>query len=326
MSVDDLITRLLDGNRRALARLISLVESRAVDVAAVMSRLFPHMGRAQILGFTGPPGAGKSTLVDKVTEFYRRAGKTVGVVAIDPSSPFSGGALLGDRIRMHRHSQDTGVFIRSLGTRGSHGGLSRSTRDTVRLMDAAGLDVVMIETVGVGQTELDIMEVAHTTTVVLVPESGDVVQTMKAGLTEIADIFVVNKSDRDGADIIEKELVGMIELNPPSAWKIPVLKTQATKSVGVTDLCARIDEHTAMVKAGTVERRRIKLTADKEMVEILAGRLEDGLARAMNAHDDGVGRIVHDVLAGRENPYAAAASLSSDPELLRRIFASPVHP
>ncbi|MCZ7585770.1 MAG: methylmalonyl Co-A mutase-associated GTPase MeaB [Deltaproteobacteria bacterium] len=198
----DLVKRLLAGERRALARMISLVEARAVDVATVMSEIYPATGRAAILGFTGPPGAGKSTLVDKVTILLREREMTVGVLAIDPSSPFSGGALLGDRIRMHRHFGDDGVFIRSLGTRGSHGGLSRATRDAARLMDAAGFDVVIVETVGVGQTELDIMELARTTTVVLVPESGDVVQTMKAGLTEIADIFVVNKSDRQGSDAI----------------------------------------------------------------------------------------------------------------------------
>ncbi|MBZ0272806.1 methylmalonyl Co-A mutase-associated GTPase MeaB [bacterium] len=317
----DYAKRVLAGDRRALARLITLVESRATDVPSVMAEIYPATGRAVILGFTGPPGAGKSTLVDKVTAHFRARDMTVAVVAVDPSSPFTGGALLGDRIRMHRHFGDAGVFIRSLGSRGSHGGVSRATRDVVRLMDAAGFDVVIVETVGVGQTELDIMEIARTTTVVLVPESGDVVQTMKAGLTEIADIFVVNKSDRAGADAIFRELSQMIELNDPSAWRVPVLQTQALKNIGVDELCAKIEAHGECLASPDAPVRRVKLTPERELVEVLASQLEAGVIR-LDDKDNDAARLVRDVAEGRENPYAAAARIAKSPDLLRELLTA----
>ena len=316
---DDLIKRLLEGDKKALARMISLVEARSVDVTRVMAEIFPHTGRAQILGFTGPPGAGKSTLVDKVTSHYRSLNKSVGVIAIDPSSPFSGGALLGDRIRMHRHAGDPDVFIRSLGTRGSFGGLSRATRSVIRLMDAAGTDVVIVETVGVGQTELDIMKVARTTMVVLVPESGDVVQTLKAGLTEIADIFIVNKSDRDGADSIALELRQMVELDPASQWSVPVLLTQATKSIGVDELCRNIDEHGRLIESGYKDKRKSTYTADKELIEVISGKIEDGLKNSL-CTDSRLARLFQDVLAGERDPYSAVGEIVSDQNMLLELF------
>src|SRR6266478_4413071 len=227
MDISRLLERYDGGDRRALARLITLVENRTPEVAAVMQRLYPRIGRAMVIGLTGPPGAGKSTLGDKLIGQFRAEGKKVGVVAVDPSSPFSGGAVLGDRVRMQEHFLDEGVFIRSLSTRGRHGGLARATREVVHLLDAFGHDVVLVETVGVGQTELDIMGLAHTTVVVLVPEAGDTIQVMKAGLLEIADVFVVNKADRDGADRMKSELIQMLHLRPASAWNIPVILTQA---------------------------------------------------------------------------------------------------
>src|SRR5947209_8431491 len=190
---------MLGGDRVALARLMTLVENRAPGLPALMSRLHPHTGGAHVIGVTGPPGAGKSTLTDRITARLRAAGHRVGIVAVDPTSPFSGGAVLGDRIRMQAHFLDPGVFIRSLASRGSHGGVARPTRDVIRLLDAYGMDRVLVETVGVGQTELDVMRLADTTVVVLVPEAGDAVQVMKAGLLEIADLFLVNKADREGA-------------------------------------------------------------------------------------------------------------------------------
>src|SRR5947207_14910474 len=221
------------GDRVALARLMTLVENRAPGLPALMSRVYPGSGRAHVIGITGPPGAGTSTLTDRVTARLRAAGTRVGIVAVDPSSPFSGGAVLGDRIRMQTHFLDPGVFIRSLASRGSHGGVARATRDVTRLLDAFGMEHVIVETVGVGQTELDLMRLADTTVVVLVPEAGDAVQVMKAGLLEIADIFVVNKADRDGADRMKSELVQMLHLRGSPGWDIPVLATQAAADVGV---------------------------------------------------------------------------------------------
>ncbi|QQR80560.1 MAG: methylmalonyl Co-A mutase-associated GTPase MeaB [Deltaproteobacteria bacterium] len=240
----DLVSQMLAGDRLALTRLISKVESRSPDVLSIMSQVQEKCGQTWCIGITGPPGAGKSTLTDKVISQYRQQGKKVGVVAIDPSSPFSGGAVLGDRIRMQDHAGDDGVFIRSLGSRGSHGGLSRATREVVKLFDAYGMDVVIVETVGVGQTELDIMEIANTTIVVLTPESGDAIQTLKAGIMEIADIFVVNKADRDGSLLMQTELKAMLELGAKrSKWELPVLLVQAYKNIGVDELVKSVSQH-----------------------------------------------------------------------------------
>src|SRR5262245_38661084 len=226
----DLVKRMLDGDRLALARLITRVENRLPDVPEIIRAIHPHTGRAYVLGVTGPPGAGKSTLVDRLTAHLRAKGATVGIIAVDPSSPYTGGAVLGDRIRMQAHTLDPGVFIRSMATRGSLGGLARATGDIIKLMDAFGFPWIIVETVGVGQTELDIIRQVDTTVVALVPESGDSIQAMKAGLMEVADVFVVNKADRDGAHALMAELKFSVHLHYTSSaqprdvdWEVPVL-------------------------------------------------------------------------------------------------------
>ena len=237
-----LAEKILQGDIRAAARLMRDIDDGLKSAVEELKALYPHTGKAFIVGLTGPPGAGKSTLVDQLTAAYRKQNKRVGVVAVDPTSPFTGGAILGDRIRMNRHADDDGVFIRSLATRGYLGGLSRSTGDVVNVMDAMGMDVVIIETVGVGQDEIDIVRMAHTTVVVMVPGLGDDIQAIKAGILEIGDIFVVNKADREGADRTVRELANMLDMKPVKSgeWQANVLKTEAQRNRGIEELVEEI--------------------------------------------------------------------------------------
>jgi len=315
----DLVVRVLAGDRLALARLMTLVENRAPELPDVMSRLYAHTGRAHVVGITGPPGAGKSTLADALIARLRAAGRRVGVVAVDPSSPFSGGAVLGDRIRMQAHFLDPGVFIRSLATRGSHGGLPRAARDVVRLLDAFGSDVVLVETVGVGQTELDVMRVADSIVVVLVPEAGDAVQVMKAGLLEIADVFVVNKADRDGALRMVSELEQMLHLRPPAPWTIPVLPTEAVRGIGVDAVIEALERHRGFVssdaeRAGRAAARRAADTIDIVDEEVRR-RLEAGLVADAN----GLGALLESVRQGAVDPYSAALRILGDDAALTNL-------
>ena len=279
-----LVDRMLAGDRLALARLITRVENRMPGVAEIMRAVQPHLGRAHVLGITGPPGAGKSTLVDRLTTRLRAEGVRVAIIAVDPSSPFTGGAVLGDRIRMQAHTLDPDVFIRSMATRGSLGGLAAATGDVIKLMDAAGFPWILIETVGVGQTELDIIKQADTTVVTLVPESGDSVQAMKAGLMEVADIFVVNKADRDGAHALMAELRFSVHLHYSSSvspkdidWEIPVLAAQATNDVGLAELLAEVKRHRSVLEQTDAreKRRRARRRADLRtlLIEEFAGRV-----------------------------------------------------
>src|SRR6202050_2733257 len=287
--LEKLLERFDRADKVALARLITLIENHAPERNAVIERIYAKTGHAHIVGITGPPGAGKSTLVNLLIAKYRALGKQVAVLAIDPSSPFSGGAVLGDRVRMTDHYKDNGVYIRSISSRGSHGGLSRAAREIVKLLDAFGHDIIIIETVGVGQTELSVMDLADTTVVVTVPEGGDGVQVMKAGLNEIADLFVVNKADRDGADRIKAELELSVHLRPAVGRRPLVLMTQASNDVGIDALVLAIGRHADYQRehhdpARDLERRT------REFVEVLTSQLEERTERALK---DGAGSAQH---------------------------------
>jgi LAO/AO transport system kinase len=305
-----LVKDMLAGHRLSLARIISKLENRDSDVSSLMAALYPMTGKAQIWGLTGPPGAGRSTLVDRITFKLRKKGKKVAIVAIDPSSPFTGGAVLGDRIRMQQHSGDPGVYIRSLGTRGKHGGLSHSSKEVVLALDAAGFDVILVETAGVGQTELDILKLAQTIAVILVPESGDSIQVMKAGLMEIADLFVINKSDRAGADALSKELVTMVGMSAHDAnsWIVPVLKTEGTRNLGIEELVNQIEEHQTHL---TLSGKRISKTQDflkTEVADILNERLNKSVFSAFETAS-GI-ELLSQLFLRKIDPYSAADMIS----------------
>lgn len=317
---DSLVERMLGGDRVALARLLTLVENRAPVLPVLMSRVYPKTGRAQVVGITGPPGAGKSTLTDRVTARLRAAGKRVGIVAVDPSSPFSGGAVLGDRIRMQTHFLDPGVFIRSLASRGSHGGVARATRDVIRVLDAFGMDHVLVETVGVGQTELDIMRLADTTVVVLVPEAGDAVQVMKAGLLEIADLFLVNKADREGAERMKSELVQMLHLRPASPWSIPVLLTQAANDVGIDAVVDALAEHHAFLTADGQREQRARARREGELLDVLSEELRRRIERGLGGSRDGLTPLLEAVRGGTVDPYSAALRILEDASTLEGLL------
>ncbi|MEU4293906.1 methylmalonyl Co-A mutase-associated GTPase MeaB [Kribbella sp. NPDC026596] len=307
--VGELVERAREGDSRAVARLISLVEDESPLLREVMAALSPHAGHAHIVGITGSPGVGKSTSTSALVSAYRASGKQVGVLAVDPSSPFSGGALLGDRVRMQDHATDTGVFIRSMASRGHLGGLAWSTPQALRVLDAAGFDVVLVETVGVGQSEVEIAGMADTTLVLLAPGMGDGIQAAKAGILEVGDIYVVNKADRDGVQNVTRDLRSMLALaeRAEGAWSPPILKTVASRNEGVAEVVAAIDDRLEWMRSNGVltERRRSRARDEIEAIAMTA-------LRSRFAHLHGDARL--DVLAakvadGGTDPYAAADEL-----------------
>jgi LAO/AO transport system kinase len=311
-SVSDLVARAQDSDPRAVARLISMVEDASPRLREVATALAPHTGRAQVVGLTGSPGVGKSTSTSALVSALRKQGKRVGVLAVDPSSPFSGGALLGDRVRMQEHATDSGVFIRSMATRGHLGGLSWATPQALRVLDAAGCDVVLVETVGVGQSEIEVVSLADTTIVLLAPGMGDGIQAAKAGILEVADIFVVNKADRDGADQTVRDLRYMLSLGERrerdgSTWKAPIVRTIASKGEGIDEVVATLDQHREwMAKSGERDRRRqLRARAEIEAITLEQVRMRIGDIRGSGNLPELAKRVV----AGELDPYTAAEEL-----------------
>ena len=298
-----LIDRLRAGDTRALARAISTVENRAPGWSDLLKALFPHTGKARIVGLTGAPGAGKSTLVDQLAKHYRKQNQTVGIIAVDPTSPYTGGAILGDRIRMQDHYSDPGIYIRSMATRGSLGGLARTTADVATVLDASGRNRVLIETVGVGQDEVDIVRLADVTVVILVPGMGDDVQTIKAGIMEIADIFDINKSDREGAERVEREIRAMQSLDArKDGWTPPVVKTVASEGKGTSELAAAIADYEAYLQKENLAFRKNVENWQERLVEML----RDAMLDEARAQMDGgtLERYAAEVAEHKRDPYS----------------------
>ena len=305
--MENTIKKALKGDPRAIARLISLVESESTFAHEIMKAIYPHTGKAHLIGVTGAPGAGKSTLVDKIISRYKELGKSVGIIAVDPSSPFSGGAILGDRLRMQQHALDPSVFIRSMGTRGSLGGLSRAAYEAALILDACGKDIVIIETAGVGQTEIDIVRIADTVILLLVPGMGDDVQIMKAGIMEIADIFVVNIADREGADKIVAEVNLMLDIAGERSWRPPVLKAIAESGQGVDDIIRAVEEHRLYLQKSEEGKKRRSSRIRHEVEEILRrdiARIVEKQWKERSSND-----LIEALASRRSDPYTEAGRL-----------------
>jgi len=309
--VSALADRVLSGDVRAAARLMRLIDDAQPEAEEALRKLWPRTGHAQIVGITGNPGAGKSTLVDRLIAHLRSRGKTVGVLAVDPTSPFTGGAILGDRIRMQDHALDSGVFIRSLATRGQLGGLSRATSDCARVLDAMGKEVILIETVGVGQDEVEVCRLAHTTVVVVVPGLGDDIQAIKAGILEVADLFAVNKSDREGADRTVRDLRSMLELNHAmgkdiGGHEIAIVKCVASRDEGTADLWNAIDAHYQFLKSGPGLLQRETQRAKSELVEVLRERLLEVALEKLAEHGARLDDLALQIANRQTDPYSVA--------------------
>jgi LAO/AO transport system kinase len=304
-----LIDSIRSGDTRSLARAISAIENRRPGWSDLMKALFPHTGKARVLGLTGPPGAGKSTLVDQLAKLYRKRDRTVGIIAVDPTSPYTGGAILGDRIRMQDHFADPGIYIRSMATRGSLGGLARTTADVATVLDASGRDMILIETVGVGQDEVDIVRLADITIVILVPGMGDDVQSIKAGIMEIADIFVINKSDREGAERVEREIRALQSLAiRQDGWTPPIVKTVASEGQGVQELAAAIEEYEGYLQ----KENRALLKSVENWQERLVEMLRDAMLEKARAQlgDGNLAKLAADVAEHKRDPYTLIEEIS----------------
>ena len=301
----DWIANLRSGDARALARAISTVENRADGWSDLLKALFPHTGKARVIGMTGPPGAGKSTLVDQLAKHYRKENQTVGIIAVDPTSPYTGGAILGDRIRMQDHYNDPGIYIRSMATRGSLGGLARATADAATVLDASGRDLIMIETVGVGQDEVDIVRLADVTIVILVPGMGDDVQTIKAGIMEIADVFVINKSDREGAERVEREIRAMQSLAMRhDRWTPPIVKTVASEGIGVVELAKAIAGYEAFLKKENLAFKKNIENWQLRLVEMLRDAMLEKARARMEAGGGSLERYAAEIAEHKRDPYS----------------------
>ncbi|WP_456420495.1 methylmalonyl Co-A mutase-associated GTPase MeaB [Thermococcus sp.] len=307
-SLEPLIEKALSRDKRAIARLITLVENDEEKAREIIRRIYPHTGKAYVVGITGPPGSGKSTLLDKLIKLARNEGHRVGVIAIDPTSPFTGGALLGDRLRMQRHSTDPGVFIRSMATRGSLGGLAKATNDAIKILDASGYDLIFVETVGVGQVEVDIVKTADTVVLVTVPGLGDEVQAIKAGLMEVADIFAINKADREGVEMVYLELKMALEFERDKwkqlGWEPPIVETTAFTLKGVRPLWEAIKRHREYMESSGRLKERRAFRAREEVKTIIAStiakKIEEMLARGE------AGELIDEVVERKLDPYSAA--------------------
>jgi len=314
----ELVKRMLAGDTQSLAKLITIMERGNQEVPRIMKDVQPHLHGAYVCGFTGPPGSGKSTLVDKLTALIRKEGLSVGIVAVDPSSPFTGGAVLGDRIRMQQHYLDGGVFIRSMALRESHGGLPRTVGGVIKLMDASGKDFILVETVGVGQTELDIIKNSDTVTVLLTPEGGDPIQALKAGLLEIADILVVNKADREGTSNMVAGLTNLLSYHPETSWwEPPVLTTEAVNNVGIEPLYEAIKSHRrALEETGRLEERRREQRRG-ELLKMVTESISSRLSEVM-AEDEDFLSCLAKVEKGDMDAYSAYAEILNNKALIKK--------
>ena len=308
----EIADKIVSGDVRAVARLIRDIDDMVPEARAILKELYPFTGRAYVVGITGAPGVGKSTLVDQMVVHLRRAEKTVGIIAVDPTSPFSGGAILGDRVRMQRHSMDEGVFIRSMATRGYFGGLTQSTKSVIDVLDAMGKDYILVETVGVGQDEIDIVQSAHTTIIILIPGMGDDIQTLKAGILEVGDIFVINKADREGADRALMDLRGMIEMDEKrykDGWKPPILTAQAVYDKGVKEILDEVEKHRRYLTSSSerLSRHRYEKTRNN-----LAEMIKDKIVHEVLddiIHSGEFEEAIQLVMKGKMDPYAACDNI-----------------